>query len=159
MDLPVRTALRWCGSLALGMVIVYVLSLGGLYAFGWFDERTSRDRQTHMVELLSGVERIRLKDELGLDQRRARPAPPAPEPVLLPRQVSGFVQLELEIGTEGEVLDAKVLGAVPEGYFESQALEAARARRYEPAPIGSYRQSEVIPFNITVEPPAGDDQD
>lgn len=158
MDSLVRTAIRWVGSFVLGMGIVYSLALGGLYAFGWFDEKTSSNRRTHVVELLSKVDRVRLKDELGLDQRRARPAPPAPKPVVLPRQVSGFVQLELEIGPKGEVLDARILGAVPQGYYEEQALETVRARRYEPAPIGSYRQSEVVPFNITVEPPPGESE-
>ncbi len=153
MNSFMRTAIRWIGSFALGVGVVYALSLGGLYAFGWFDDKPSTERRTHVVELLSGLDRARLKDELGLDQRRARPAPAAPKPVILPRQVSGFVQLEVEVGPQGKVLDARILGAVPEGYYEQQALEEVRARRYEPAPLGSYRQAEVIPFNITVEPP------
>jgi len=152
-----QTLLRWFGSLVLGTAIVYVLSLAGLYAFGWFDERTSVEPRTHVVELLSSIDRVRLKDELGLDKRRARPAPPAPKPVMLPRQVSGFVQIEVEVGSLGEVLDARVVGAVPEGYYEEQALEVVRGRQYEPSPLGSYRQAEVVPFNITVEPPASAD--
>lgn len=149
-----QTLVRWLGSLFLGTAVVYVLALGGLYAFGWFDEKTSLEPGAHLVELLSGVDRIRLKDELGLDQRKARPIPPAPKPVLLPRQVSGFVQLEVEVGTRGEVLDARVVGAVPEGYYEEEALELVRGQRYEPSPLGSYRQAEVVPFNITVEAPS-----
>lgn len=152
MTASMQSAIRWCGSLVLGLAIVYLLALGGLYAFGWFDEKTSGQRRTHAIELLGEIERVRLKDELGLDQRRARPAPPPPRPVAMPRQVSGFVQLEVEVGSAGEVLDVQVVGAVPEGYYEQQALEVVRARLFEPSPIGSYRQVEVIPFNITVEP-------
>lgn len=149
---PLRVAFRWIVSLAVGAAIVYVLALAGLYAFGWFDEQASDRRQTHPIELLSSFDRARLKDELGLDQRRARPAPAPPKPVMVPRQISGFVQLEVLVGPDGDVLDAEVLGAVPAGYFEENALEMVRKQRYEPSPLGSYRQTEVVPFSVTVDP-------
>lgn len=142
--------LRWTGSFALGLVVVYSLLVFGLRIFG-FGEESGPARQTRVVELMNEIERVRLRDELGLNQRRARPEPPPPPPVIVQRQVSGFVQIEVEVGTGGEVLDAEVVGAMPEGYYEERALEEVRRRRYEPAPLGSYRQSEVVPFSITVE--------
>lgn len=153
-----NTVWRWLGSAVLGTAIVYVLAVAGLFAFGWFDEKKSEAPRTHLVELLSSVDRVRLKDELGLDKRRTPPPPSAPKPLRLPRQVSGFVQIEVEVGTRGEVLDAQVVGAVPEGYYEEQALNLVRGRQYEPSPFGSYRQAEVVPFNISVEAPREDNE-
>lgn len=152
MSESLRSLLRWVGSFAIGLAVVYLLALACLYAFGWFEEESAVPRRTHVVDLLNEIERVRLKDELGLDVRRTRKIPPPPEPVVLPRQVSGFVQLEIEVGREGEVVNARVLGAVPEGFYEAQALEEVRQRNYEPSPIGTYRQAEVVPFTVTVDP-------
>lgn len=151
MNKPMRSLLRWIGSLAAGLLVVYTLSAAALYAFGWFDDQTASPRRTHAVDLLNDLERVRIRDELGLDQRRKPEERPPPEPLRLPRQVSGFVQLEVEVGTRGEVVSAQVLGAVPEGYYEEQALEAVRTRRYDPSPLGTYRQPEVIPFTVSVD--------
>ncbi len=160
MTSSMRTFVRWFGSLLLGMMIVYLLAVAGLYAFGWFDdfglfdEGNNSVRRTHVVDLLNEVERVQARKELGLDRRRVRTTPAPPKPLRVPRQVSGFVQLEIEVGSAGEVVNAQVLGAVPDGYYEAQALDLVQQRRYDPAPLGSYRLTEVIPFTVTVEEPA-----
>lgn len=157
MNPALRTLIRWTGSLAIGLAVVYLLSVAGLFAFGWFDDESAAPRSTQAVDLLNEIERVRIRKELGLDTRRKPTVRPPPEPLRMPRQVSGFVQLEVEIGMQGEVVSAEILGAVPEGYYEQQALDTVRGRRYEPSPLGTYRQPEVIPFTITVdEPPPPD---
>ena len=54
--------------------------------------------------------------------RRCGP-PPVPPPIVLPRRVSGFVQVEVEGGTRGEVPDAKVLAFSGMGHL-TLALDA-----------------------------------
>lgn len=159
MKAALRSVIRWSGSLLLGLVIVYILAVAGLHAFGWFDDfglfNGGHDaaRRTQVVDLLSEVERVQVRKELGLDQRRIRETPAPPQPLRVPHRVSGFVQLEIEVGAGGEVVNARVLGAVPEGYYEEQALELVQQRAYEPAPLGTYRITEVVPFSLTVEEP------
>ena len=148
---------RWAGSLAIGATVVYLILLAGLYFAGWFENTSAETTGAQVIDLLGETDRVRLEDELGLRPRRSR-LPPPPPPIVLPRRVSGFVQLEVEVGTRGEVLDAKVLGAVPAGYYEEQALQEVRQRRYEPSPIGRYRQAEVVPFNVTVDTPRAPDR-
>lgn len=154
MNQALRGLIRWTGSLAIGLSVVYLLAVAGLFAFGWFDDESATPRRTHAVNLLNELERVRIREELGLDARRKPKVRPPPEPLRMPRQVSGFVQLEVEVGTQGEVVSAEVLGAVPEGYYEQQALDVVRGRRYPPSPLGTYRQPEVIPFTVTTEEPA-----
>ncbi len=153
MGEALRTVVRWSGSLLIGLAVVYLLSVAGLFAFGLFDDEAANPRRTHAVDLLNDLERVRIRKELGLDERRKPAVRPPPEPLRMPRQVSGFVQLEVEVGMQGEVVSAQVLGAVPEGYYEEQALEAVQDRRYDPSPLGTYRQPEVIPFTVTVDEP------
>ncbi len=150
MLLKLLVLVRWLGSLLIGAAVVYLMLVSGLYFSGHFDELPSTAKNARAVDLLGELDRVRLRDELDLGAPRTRAIPPPPPPVSFSRQVSGFVQLEVEIGTNGDVLDARVLGAVPEGFYEQQALQEVRQRRYEPAPIGRYRQTEVVPFNITV---------
>ncbi len=47
-------------------------------------------------------------------------------------RVSGAVTLELIIGQDGTVGEARVLEANPEGYFEESALESFKAARFSP---------------------------
>ncbi len=141
---------RWTGSLLIGIVIVYVLLVLGLYFSGYLDDTPTPGNSARAIDLLAEIDRVRLQDELGLTRPRTRAVPPPP-PVTFSRQVSGFVQLEVEVGASGDVVNARVVGAVPKGYYEEQALQEVRLRSYEPAPAGSYRQTEVVPFTVTVE--------
>lgn len=145
----VSILVRWAGSLLIGAIVVYLLLVAGLYFSGWFEDESTSGVQTRAIELLGEIDRVRLEDELMLAPKPSRPPPP---PVVLPRRVSGFVQLEVEVGTGGRVVSAKVLGAVPEGFYEEQALQEVQQRLYEPSPIGRYRQVEVVPFTVTVDP-------
>lgn len=75
-----------------------------------------------------------------------------------PREVKGFVQVEVRIDEHGAVVEAKVVGAVPPGVYEQRALEQVRARRYAPITVDGKavpgKVTEVVPFTVAA-PAAG----
>jgi TonB family protein len=78
-----------------------------------------------------------------------RPEPPFAVP---PRDVKGFVQVEVKLDEHGKVVEAKVVGAIPPGLYERQALDQVRARRYAPITIEGRavpgKVTEVIDFTV-----------
>jgi hypothetical protein len=84
--------------------------------------------------------------------------PPKPRVLVPPREVSGFVQLELELDERGQVVDARVLGAVPAGRYEAQALAEVRGRRYPPLVVDGKptrgKVTEIVDFKVPAEAPA-----
>lgn len=82
---------------------------------------------------------------------------PQPSYSVPPRDVKGFVQVEVKLDELGTVVEAKVVGAIPPGVYERQALEQVRARRYAPITIEGRtvpgKVTEVIDF--TVPAPTG----
>ena len=67
------------------------------------------------------------------------------------RRRSGFVQLEFDVQADGRPRDIRVVGAVPAGYYEEQAIELTAARRF--APPASDRAggtgSAIVEFTFT----------
>ena len=143
--------LRWAGSVAAAAVVVGVLMVASLWAFGAFD----REDGHHAVDvhILSSSERLDLAKQLGEDDARRRPRLPplADIPALeIPKRAeSGFVQVEVVVDASGRILDAEVVRAVPSGVYEEQALEVVRARDYEPGDAG--RRIEIVDFTIEPE--------
>lgn len=95
----------------------------------------------------------------GKDAQRVAPEPPPkPKVVVPPREVRGFVQLEVSLDAQGRVVDARVLGAVPPGRYEQQALADVRGRRYPPIVVDGKpvpgKFSEVVNFQVLAEPAA-----
>ena len=72
-----------------------------------------------------------------------------------PHQVKGFVQVEVKLDATGKVIDARVVGAIPPGIYDQQALMQVRGRSYTPITIDGKavpgKVTEVVPF--TVESP------
>lgn len=93
--------------------------------------------------------------------RVAAEPPPKPRPAVPPREVRGFVQLEVVLDERGRVVDARVVGAMPPGRFERQALADVRARSYPPIVVDGKpvagRFTEVVNFQVLAEP--GDAKD
>jgi len=58
------------------------------------------------------------------------------------RQIEGWVRLELTIDPEGQVAEARVLDASPQGVFDRAALKAARRWRFQ-AGTGEGREPSV----------------
>jgi TonB family protein len=145
----VSRPLQFLGFAAAATVVVVVLMVGALWGFGLFD--TPEDElEAHPVELLSQTDRV----DLGALLRPQPPQPPAPpptpiEPLEIPaREVSGFVQIEVDTDAEGRITRAEVVNALPAGVYEDQALRQVRQRRYPPRPGGgSY--VEVVPFRVS----------
>jgi TonB family protein len=147
---PAADWLRWASSVVVAAVVVAVLLIVGLWAFGAFD----RDEGHHAVDvhILSSSERLDLAKQLGEGDDRRRPVLPPLEdipPLEIPkRSESGFVQVEVVVDKDGSVIDAEVIRAVPSGVFEDQALEMIRTRGYGPGDAGT--RTEIVDF--TVEP-------
>jgi TonB family protein len=72
------------------------------------------------------------------------------------REVSGFVQLSFTVQPDGTATDIRVFGAAPSGYYEEQAVERIRQRRWQPdfdadgRPVAR-EANEVIEFTVPVE--------
>jgi TonB family protein len=62
-----------------------------------------------------------------------------------PRDVKGFVQVEVKLDAQGQVIEAKVVGAIPPGLYERQALAQVRARRYSPITV----EGKAVPGTVT----------
>ena len=142
--------MRFCGFVAAASVVVAVLLVVSLWAFGMLD----RPAGHHAVDLrlLTQGERRDLAESLGEASRPERPSLPPLEdipPLELPvRQESGFVQVEYVVDPTGRVVEAEVVRSIPPGVFEEQALAIVRAREFSPDQAG--RRTEVVDF--TLEP-------
>ncbi|NGP52776.1 hypothetical protein [Thioalkalivibrio sp. XN8] len=141
--------LQFLGFAGAATMVVLALMVGVLWGFGLLDQPED-ELETHPVELLSRTDRV----DLGalLSRERPDPTPPPPptvEPLEIPaRQVSGFVQLEVETDAEGRVVRAEVVNALPAGVYEARALRQVEQRRYPPREGGgSY--VEVVPFRVS----------
>lgn len=149
---------RLAVSAAVAAVGVFVV-LAALLA--WFDQPETVE-QAMAPELLRGVEIIdldkdpRLKELLDREglvvaESQKRPEPP-PKVELPERMVQGFVQLEFTVDEEGLVRDARVIGAVPKGYYEAEAIALIGRKVYMPAyeggePVPSKR-TEIVEFKV-----------
>jgi hypothetical protein len=154
----VKQAMRFLGAALVATVVVGVLMVSVLWGFGLF-ERPERGIEAHPVELLSRSDRLDVAALVGADRRQLpRPPPERPvEPLVIPpREVSGFVQLEVEVDEDGRVLRADVVNALPGGVYEEQALRQVRQRRYPPRP-GTHVYTEVVPFRLAPGEAPGDD--
>jgi TonB family protein len=130
-------------------VVVVALMVGVLWGFGLLDPPED-EIEAHPVQLLSQTDRVDLGALLAPERPQApKPPPPPVEPLEIPeRQVSGFVQIEVETDAAGRVTRADVVNALPAGVFEEQALRQVQQRRYPPREGGG-RYVEVVPFRVS----------
>ncbi len=61
-----------------------------------------------------------------------RYSPPSFPVVARERGITGWVEIQFTVKTDGSVDDINVVGAQPVGVFEQAALDAARKWRYKP---------------------------
>lgn len=141
--------LQFLGFAGAATVVVLALMVAVLWGFGLLGQPED-ELETHPVELLSQTDRVDLGALLSQDRPAATPAPPPPvEPLEIPeRQVSGFVQVEVETDAAGRVIGAEVVNALPAGVYEDQALRQVQQRRYPPREGGG-RYVEVVPFRVS----------
>ena len=141
--------LQFAGFAAAATVVVLALMTAVLWGFGLLDQPAD-ELEAHPVELLSQSDRVDIGQLVGADRPRPPDPPPrAVEPLEIPaRQVSGFVQVEVETDAQGRVTRAAVVNALPAGVYEEQALRQVQQRRYPPREGGgSY--VEVVPFRVS----------
>lgn len=161
---PMMLMVRLIVSAVVAIVFVGTLATVGVRVF--YEDRDDDVILHHSVKLLTGLERIEMGRRLGEDwdpNRRRLPAPiDAPPPLLAPRSVSGFVQLEFEVDPQGRVTEVDIVGATPQGYFEEQARALVESRIYAPnyengRPVASKR-TELVDFTVPAdaESPPGD---
>lgn len=141
---------RFAGAGAAACVVVALILIGTLWAFGFLDRPEGRHAVD--VRLLTLGERLDLAEALGERSATERPSLPPLEdipPLEIPRRREpGFVQVEFSVDARGRVTDAEVVRSMPEGLFDQQALEIIRSRQYAAGESG--RRTEVVDF--TVEP-------
>ena len=104
--------------------------------------------------------RVERATQAELEMIRRTEAPPAEElepPLPRPdRERDGFVQLEFEVTPDGRARDVRVVGAMPTGYFEEQAVQKIERLRFVPdrvdgVAVASVR-TQIVEFKYT--PPA-----
>lgn len=141
--------LQFLGFAGAATVVVLALMVAVLWGFGLLDQPED-ELEAHPVEVLSQTDRVDLGALLSPERPAPTPPPPPPvEPLEIPeRQVSGFVQVEVETDAEGRVVRAEVVNALPAGVYEAQALRQLQQRRYPPRE-GGERYIEVVPFRVS----------
>lgn len=133
----------FCGA----CVVVFCLALFAASLVSRFEDDGEDELVAHPVSQLVGYSSLDLAELLG-EPRRQLPelAPPPPAIELPAREVRGFVQLQLTVDMNGEVVDAAVVSAAPEGVYEAEALAAARSMTYPAGRPGV--RSEIIDFAV-----------
>ncbi len=76
-----------------------------------------------------------------------RPQPIYP-PGLLAARIEGYVEVEYELDTEGNVKDARVIAAMPRGEFENAALAAVRAWHGPVSGLPERRETRRFNFRL-----------
>lgn len=151
MKFGLQNVLRYGGFVGAASVVVAILLVASLWAFGLLD----RPAGHHAVDLrlLTPSERLDLAEALGestgSERRSLPPLDDIPPLEIPPHTASGFVQVEYVVDRQGRVVDAEVVRSVPPGLFEKQALEIVRSRQYGPGEAG--RRSEVVDFTLEPE--------
>ncbi len=158
--------MRFIVSAILGTLVVVAMLLTALYLF---DARLNEAslRPITEVEPLPGRSQVDVAEWLqetrgdlpGVGEDGTPAIQPLPPPVeIAPRTINGFVQVAFTVRPDGTVTDARVFGAVPAGYYEEQALEYVRSRRWEPGvgPDGEAterRANQIIEFTVPADAP------
>ena len=96
-----------------------------------------------------------LQDSLAGKAVKPGAPPPKPSFEITPRQVKGFVQIEVRLDASGRVADAKVVGAMPPGVYEQRALQQVRAQRHAPiikdGKAVAGQVTEVVRFSVPAD--------
>lgn len=147
-----------------GLAITTAMLLVGLSFFDEPPSKASLRRGVEVTPLPPGRE-VDVAD--WLEQARGDLPPqgeaparlPPPPPVEFRREdIHGFVQLRFTVQPDGRATDIRVFGAVPPGYYERQAIDQVRARRWEPGVdedgnAVSRRATEVVRFSLPADSP------
>lgn len=62
--------------------------------------------------------------------------------------VSGVVTVEVTVGPDGRVSDARIIKAEPRGYFEQAALRSARQSQFRPRIVGGEPVTQIGTYDI-----------
>jgi TonB family protein len=139
--------LRFVASFLAACGVVAAMLMIAVELWGGFERATGEEEiplEAHPLDLLVGYDSLDVAELLG-EPRRAMPElqapPPMPEPMTppapRPREVRGFVQVEVEVDARGRPVDARVLEAAPAGVYEEEALAEVLDERYPPGEPGT----------------------
>ena len=101
------------------------------------------------------VEAFRIEEatpeEIAAALGTVKPEPPPPPPAYEAlRERDGFVQVQFEVTPNGRARDVTVVGAMPAGYFEDQAMAQIERRRFVPERVDgeaiSSVRTEIVEF-------------
>lgn len=127
---------------------VAVILVGSLAMFGvkrYFEKPPINNVEAFRVEAAT-VEEI----EAALGRAPVAPAPPEPPPYERDRERDGFVQVQFTVTPGGRADEATVVGAMPAGYFEEQALAQIRRKRFVPDRVNGEAvpsvRTEIVEF-------------
>lgn len=102
--------------------------------------------------------RVQQATQEELDVVRRAEAPPEAEietepPPPSDRERDGFVQVEFEVTPDGRARDVRVVGAMPAGYFEDQAVQRIERLRFIPDRVDGVAvtsvRNEIVEFKYT----------
>lgn len=150
--------LRFAGSTAIALLLVFAVLAAVLR---WAGAPQSPE-QAMAEDLLQGIEVLDLESnprlkaavaQAGVDVGKLEQQPAPPPAFELPeRTVKGFVQLEVTVDEQGVVKDARVIGSVPAGYYEEQALRQIGRKVYMPVyedgEAVESKRTEVVQFEM-----------
>ncbi|MEM9172186.1 MAG: hypothetical protein AAGA84_05720 [Pseudomonadota bacterium] len=148
--MPVRLSAALFG----GVGMALLLALVGAWLVNLFETR-ERDSSplAYEVDLLEGYTEADLAELLGQSRYQLPELADVPDDiaptVIEPRQIRGFVMLELRVDAEGRPSDARVVAAAPEGIYEARAVDEALAATFTAGAPGL--RSHVVRFSV----PAG----
>lgn len=135
-------------SLCVAVILVGAFALFGINSY--FETPPVNQVAAFRVEAATADE-IEAARRIGRDEEVAEPEPPPP--VVRDLERDGFVQVQFDVTPQGRAANAKVVGAMPAGYYEDQAVARIERQRYLPErvdgqPVTSVR-TEIVEFKYT----------
>ncbi|MFK7887371.1 MAG: TonB family protein [Gammaproteobacteria bacterium] len=126
-------------SLCVAVILVGAFALFGINSY--FEQPPVNQVAAFRVETATAEELAAARRITEPEQ--AKPEPPPPPPVDRDLERDGFVQVQFEVTPEGRAANAEVVGAMPAGYFESEAVSRIERKRFVPERIDGQAVSSI----------------
>ena len=135
-------------SLCVAVVLVGAIALMGINTY--FEKPPINQVAAFRVEPATQAELELIR---RIEEPPAQEQKPEPELPQFDRERDGFVQVEFEVTAEGRARDVRVVGAMPAGYFEEQAVAKIERLRFVPDRVDgeavSSVRTQIVEFKYT----------